>query len=504
MICLVLTVNGLTAGVTPSEDLLAVENILDKLYKSFGDKRIECPNLEIASSEEFVAKYSPGSHKIVIEQKAIDLCKDFGDKDDDALAFILGHELAHAFQGHLDHSEETSFLAYNKAYSTSTKSKVDVKLKEGEADVFGSFGAYLAGYEIHKVFPDLINTIYSTYGLTDKILPQYPSKSVRNKSAKKMMTKLDSLVHLYDLANYLSLSGNYVEASACYNEVGQSYKGIELTNNKGINNLLEALNMSKLNSEPYFYPLELDLNSRLHKAKRTSATKDLNPQEQMLFNFLLIDAIQAFTECIDMDPNYLPSYVNMICALGIENEAEKALDFINEYNVESKIYNNATADTRASYEIAKAICLMKTGKTEEGEKLLKALRSTSNENISLLADINLNGGAINSGDSEAGPQQNVSKLIGKYKNFKPSKTQNSVLDSDNNIELSYWSKSSKDFYNIQSGAKEIMVVVSESSLGQEILSSPIFLNKDLRVLKDHNITLIKFEDDPKEVMILNK
>lgn len=491
------------AGLTEI-NFLEAQTILENLYQALGDKRIECPELEISSSEEYVAKYSPGSHKIVLEQKTIDLCNTFGDHRDDALAFIIGHELAHAFQGHLDHSDETSFLAYNKVYSPDLKRKVDVKLKESEADVFGSFGAYLAGYEIQKVFPELINSIYSSYGLTDKILPQYPTKSFRNKTAKNMMSKLDSLVKTYELGNYLSLTGHYTEASACYNYVGTSYKGIELVNNQGVNNLLEALNLSKLNAESYYYPIELDLNSRLHKAKKTADTKDLNPSEKMFFNLLIIDAIQKFKEAISMDNNYLPAHINIVCTHAINNQPKKGLTFIEESNLENKIYKQGNADLRASYEIAKAICLIKSGNESKGTMLLKALKSTSNENIAELAKINLNGGITNSAISESGSSNNTTKLFNKHKLTKPSKVKSQFLDSEKNISLTYWSKSKKLFYNLKSENQELLIVSSSSKSSIDIDSNPFFINRELSVYKDHGVAKIDFENDSKEIIVLRK
>ena len=478
-----------------------VQPILDKLYLALGDKRIECPSLEISDSEEFVAMYSPGSHKIVLEQKTLDLCSAFGDNKEDALAFIIGHELAHAFQGHLDHSDETSFLAYNKAYSPEMKLKVDVKLKETEADIFGSFGAYLAGYKIQNVFPDLINSIYASYGLTDKILPQYPTKSFRNKSAKNMMTKLDSLVKLYDLGNYLSLTGHYTEASACYNYVGHSYKGIELVNNQGVNNLLEALNLSKLNAEPYYYPVELDLKSRLHKAKKTADTKDLNPSEKMLFNLLIIDAIQYFEEAISMDENYLPAYINIICSHAVNNQPEEAINFIQKTNLEDKIYKQGNSDLRASYEIAKAICLLKNGKETEGTKLLKALKSTSNENISYLAKVNLETNDNQQITSESGPAVSKKKLSSKYLNSKPTKVHEIIINQKDKIKLSYWNKSGSTIFHII-GPEDLVIVSAAKSLNLTLDVDPQFVNKDLKVKKDHSVSLISYESSEKEVMVI--
>ena len=475
--------------------------ILQNLYSTYGDKRISCPELEVVNTEDFVAKYSPGSHKIVLEEKTLSICSGFGEYESDALAFIIGHELAHAFQEHLEKTDETSFLAYNKVYSSATRKRIDVKLKESEADVFGCFGAYLAGYEIHKVFPDLINVIYEKYGLSDKMLPQYPTKKSRNKSAKFMMTKLDSLVNLYDLANYLSLTGHYTEASACYKYVDKSYKGKELVNNQGVNNLLEALNMSKLDFESFYYPIEVDLNSRLHKAKKTADTKDLNPSERMLFNLLLVDAIQAFKESIAMDQSYLPAYINMICAYAIKNDSEGALDYIKNENLDQKIYNQPNPDIRASYEIAKAICLLKSGKATEGKKLLKALQSTSNENISFLAEVNLNGAPQSNAGDFSDSSDSSFKLLAKYIRTKPIKLASLTLDKKKKTEVSYWNSNDAVVYEVN-GIEQLYIVVSANII--ETNGTPTLVNRDYSVYKNNNISYITFESKKDQVIVISK
>ena len=481
-----------------------VQDILDNLYATHGDYRIDKPELIISNTSEFVAQYKPGSNAIVIEQKVIDLCENLGDNRDNALAFIIGHELAHAYQSHLDNETETSFLAYNKAYSSATRKKVDVKLRESEADIFGSFSAYLAGYKIQNVFPDIINDIYSTYNLTDKILPQYPSKSSRNKSAEHMMLRLDTLVNMYDAATYLSVTGNYMEASACYDYIEKSYSSVELNNNKSVNYLLEALNFAKLNSEKYFYPIELDLESRLHKAQKTATSKDLSPEERMMFTMLIINALEGLYNCIKQNPNYIAAYINIIAAYTIDNSPDKALKFIIDKNVDQLVYNNSDAEQRAAYEIVKALALQKNGETEKARKLLLALNRTSSENIKLLSQLNIDridNNSIPANESINESTGSTNKLKNKLRT-KPSRIKAFPINKENTIYYSFWVSNSHLQRHIK-GDQEVLIqeIPKSEDTNRETL---IFLNKNLRVYQNNDGKLIELEDKDHNVMVHHK
>ncbi len=87
--------------------------------------------------------------RIVVERKALETCATFGARTNDAVAFLLGHELAHFSMGHgwgmdfqriSDHSKVKAEMAQafenNKAYH----------LFETQADHRGAFFAYIAGY----------------------------------------------------------------------------------------------------------------------------------------------------------------------------------------------------------------------------------------------------------------------------------------------------------------------------------------------------------------------
>ena len=463
--------------------------ILDKIYSTHQDFRIEKPSIEVSSTNEYVAKYSPGSNVIKVEQRVIDLCKSYTEYGDDALAFIIGHELAHAYQGHLDNNTETSFLAYNKAFSREHKKKHDVTMKEREADIFGSFCAYLAGYDIKKVFPEIINDIYAAYNLTDRILPQYPTKSARNKTATNMMSKLDSLVCLYDAGISLSLAGHYMEASSSFNYISQYYNNNEILNSQGVNYLLEALNLSKLNNEKYYYPIEIDVTSRLHKAQKTASSKDLSPEDRMMFTFLISNSLEKFYESIQRDPTYLTGYINILCAYTIDNRLDQVGIYIQKNNLDELFYKNADADQRAAYEITKAIWQKKSGNIKQGDQSLKAILKSNSENIASLASLNLN--TENNEIDEAIRTYSTSPNFNDIIRTKPIRSKPVMLNDKYGISITWWSiKGKRHFY--VTGENEIIIKETDPSDNYENCDLK-FLNREIEVRTCNTATSINIK-----------
>jgi len=451
--------------------------ILDKIYETHQDYRIDKPKIEISNTDQYVAKYSPGSNVIKIEQKVLDICEKYDQYGDDALAFIIGHELAHAYQGHLDSNTETSFLAYNKAYSRDFRSKHDVSFKEAEADVFGSFCAYLAGYDIKKVFPDIIDDIYAGYNLTDKILPHYPSKSSRRKSSKDMMLKLDSLVNLYDAGICLSLSGFYLEAAASYDYISKYYNNSEIINSQGVNYLLQALNMSKLNNESFYYPIEIDVNTRLHKAQKTSSTKDLSPRELMKFTFLIDNSLEKFNYALKLDPNKLETYLNIICAYTIDERLKDARDLILNKKLDQLFYNNANSDQRAAYEITKAILLKKSGQIEKANSSLIAIMKTNTENIHDLAQLNLK--LQNKTEEIIDIKHPYFPNFNKIVRSRPVRSKPTFINLEDEISICWWTIDNHRYFLID-GDNTILIKETDS-LEEDDNCSLKFINKDVIV-----------------------
>ena len=141
----------------------------------------------------------------------------------------------------------------------------------------------------------------------------------------------------------------------------------------------------------------------------------------------------------------------------------------------------------------------------EYSDVIIALKSTSSQNISELAKINLDSYSEVDIDEPAstGTATSSAKQLAKYKRSKPSKSKKVTLNKGRDVQLCYWSRTGNTYYSIESD-RDIMVVQSAKSLGQDASVSPSFVNRSLSVFKESGQSLIKFADKKMEVLVLDK
>ena len=114
-------VAGWAVGHARTAPPAAVQQLFDQLYAVNGITRIKKPALSMSGENVKVAAYYPSKNAIVLDEKAWQICRSMGRDSLAALAFIFGHELAHAFQTEIrDGRVKTNFLAYDKNFSGNT------------------------------------------------------------------------------------------------------------------------------------------------------------------------------------------------------------------------------------------------------------------------------------------------------------------------------------------------------------------------------------------------
>lgn len=297
-----------------------LEAILHRLYEANGNRLVLLPSIKISNETRKGAAFLQRSNIIEIDQKLIDICAEMGPENmDDALAFVIGHELTHAFQA-THHAEDGGFLRHCKAQGASDA-------VEKEADVNGAFCAYLAGFEgTNALIPQLIDKIYTQYDLKDKVLAGYPSFSERQKTAADVCDFVDQIIQVFELANYLLAFGQYDLAVQCYEQVYQVYRGAEICNNLGVCYTLMGMNAFEKNVDPYIFPLELDVQLRLEKPDVVrGGDNDLTPDQWQKRGAYLTAAENYFKDAIKLNYSYLTAELNLLCAYTLNGKAKETL-----------------------------------------------------------------------------------------------------------------------------------------------------------------------------------
>lgn len=305
---------GLRGAPTP--DTAAYNHALgiyNRLVQARGDFRYPVPKFVMNREERRVAGIDyDDMTQIVLEEKAYQICQSYGDQADAAIAFLLGHELAHYYE---KHGWRRGFASEYKDLDIGLRldSIADGAANETEADYLGGFLAYSAGFGLFDQGGDVIGKLYEGYGL-EALLPGYPSLADRQELGRRTAVRIQELADIFDMANLLVALGRYTAACDYYRYILMRYQSRELYNNVGVTAVLDALQEFKPNELKYRYPVQLDLDFSASKGDGMASSREKK----------LRQAILHFDAAISLDPDYAPAYLNKACALALLGDTRRA------------------------------------------------------------------------------------------------------------------------------------------------------------------------------------
>ncbi len=358
---------------------LVANQIVTKLYQTNGNFLIPKPNVEVLRNVSNVARLLRQSNIIELDYQTYTLCQAMGKDSSSALAFILGHELAHVFQ--LDAlRNEASFLSY-------TKNNKFVK-EEQQADLYGAFLAHLSGFKTHEILPQLIDQIYVKYDLKNKSLPNYPTFEERQQIGKQLAQMIVQMQQCFETANYATVAGEYELAIHLFEGIELNYKGKELYNNLGVAYTLLALSIQKTNQDAYVYPLELDASLRLKKPKISRGDEDIAEKKKVDKYFK--KASTYLEQAAKMDMQYLTPNINMVCIMLLQNKPKDAVSYIAKKQMEKRArFSSVNSLHLEKIKLIKALALIKTGVDYEPRQILIDLANHQNKSIADIARYDL-------------------------------------------------------------------------------------------------------------------
>ena len=261
---------------------------------------------------------------IYLEEKLFNLCRELGDWQADAIALILGHELAHFYQ---KHQISTGFA------DPGTKHRVAI---EAEADYYGAYYGGLAGYRTIEVFERTINLVYEGYHLPEINLG-YPAKKERFQLVNKAFSELSELIPTFKVGQLLFLMKEYEAATSCFNYISSSFPSREIFNNIGVCYLAQALEYTGKNDRFYAFPFEIDVETRLKGLIGRSS----HSQNEERFNSLLDKAWEHFDQARSLDPTYFSAYINMACVEVLQDHPKIALGTLEKLKIQQPLTANA-------------------------------------------------------------------------------------------------------------------------------------------------------------------
>ena len=274
--------------------------VYQQLKQAVGDQRSNFPELKILDRQLNAASYRQTDNSLILEKPVLHLCAKLGDQRKAALAFLLAHELTHFYQ-HQDWGKHTCWTQ-----GTSL---------EAEADLHGAFLAYLAGYQVKTVAPQILKAIYGHYQLAEK-LAHYPSLAERQKIVGQALQKLQVLQSVHQHAAVLLALGFHQEAFVMYEYLLKQLKTKELYNNAGVS-LLSLAWSGAFSKTAFRYHYPIELHSELNLNPPTRTTQGLINTRQLLGM-----AKRNFEQAKVLAPNDFSVLLNLACTFNLLETAD--------------------------------------------------------------------------------------------------------------------------------------------------------------------------------------
>jgi len=308
-------------------DYKYAQDVFNRLVRVINLSSPAKPLLEVIPDPSKIAETTPEG-KIIIGYGLIERCRSFGKDSANALAHVLSHELTHYYSGHFWSDRFGSAYAdisWGKTISNTGDSPEVMQQYETQADEYGMYYAFAAGFRTLDVGDRVLDSIYHWYQLQEK-LPGYPSLVERKLIAGAARKNILALIPVFEDANLCltlaqTLSGEQqamlAQAAAYqYDDIlAQKIQTKEMYNNAAVARMLSIVYLLPDSLQSIQFPCMLETGSMLYRAEK-SRTQNGGPDsvQQVLITERLEDAMELLTAAIKADKQFYPAYINKAIA----------------------------------------------------------------------------------------------------------------------------------------------------------------------------------------------
>jgi tetratricopeptide (TPR) repeat protein len=281
-----------------------IKKVYDDIFRSMSNGKIKKPVLQVIDDSSKIIYYTPDLNAIVFSEKFARVMRTFGKDSMNAVAHVLGHELAHVIL------QQGDFLKLGSGYADADFNeklkgyqgllKDSLAFFERQADENAIFYAHISGYQTTHIAEKVLDSIYASFKLKDKKLKNYPELSERIAMVESSSRRMEVLLKFYDFGIIATMKGQLDQAIYFFELIqNERFTSKEVLNNLGTVNLMKVKSILK-DDFPYDLPFQIDCSSSL------SQQRDISDDVEQL----LEAAKRCFDEAIKMDERYYFAILN--------------------------------------------------------------------------------------------------------------------------------------------------------------------------------------------------
>lgn len=288
-----------------------VRSIFEKLVRVAGRRPGVVLEVHVLDTPKIVGESLRGGF-VVVSRGLVDLAG-----PDDALAFVLAHEVAHLVRDHHGLLDSLGVLGASITPGRATVPPEQVvrayRVVELDADRLGVLFTALAGYRVGPALP-VLQTLVERSG-PDLFHPQQQERAA---AIRERIGEVADHLEVFHLGLFLLVTGRYLDGAQLLEHFLSIFPSREVMSAAGVAYHKDALRYAPV---PAFRHL-----LAVDAATRAPTTRG-GPQP--LFRQRLERAIHYYSLAVDADPTYAPALNNLGAAYLDLGEREMALGHIN-------------------------------------------------------------------------------------------------------------------------------------------------------------------------------
>lgn len=341
------------------------ERLLEELPSSYPR-----PTLKFWPTSGLGAGYNKMTNEVFLDiPLLLNLNQKMSSDWEDAVAYVLGHELGHYYQACIQNPKLPVFISFPDAPSPFNPSLQS----EFQADYFGFFITHFAGYATFDFSHKIIS-----------VLDENLSMNVHyrlNTAISYSKEHIKEYLVLSQIGELLIATGQYREAIPLLSQLRKLVNGRGISNNLAIAYL--ALVMEDLEpGNQWALPFEVDPELRLRRGRRYNYLIDGTPKEN------IATAISILKEIIENFPSFHTAKINLSCAYLLNNDPEQAILTVSK--ISPFQFQGIHEDWALSKGIILGVAFLKLGKKEKGiQALKKVIQSPLESPVKSIAVVNL-------------------------------------------------------------------------------------------------------------------